>query len=310
MKVASFSTGGAARPGLVIGDRVVELAAAAAAQGRDGFSFPGVLDIIDAGPETWERLEAFAVELANASFGGGEGQWWWPAADVHFAIPYMPRKDMIAVGANYWDHLVIGYGRINKEPVAPPYPELFTKRLTAVIGDGDTIVLDKRSTRCLDSEVELAVVLGRPGRDIPVDDARSYIFGYTVSNDISGREFNILHTPQWSRGKSLDTFCPFGPVIVTPREIDDVGALRMKVRVNGFQHQDCPVGDMLFDVDVLIASLSEGLTIEPGDVIMCGSGSGVGFEAMPQRWLMHDDVLETEITGIGVIRNTIKQAGV
>jgi len=310
MKLASFATGGPARPGLVVGDRVVDIRAGAEALGVSLPTYDDVLAIIDAGPDAWEALEGFADRLTSERFADGSGTWWWPASEVRFGVPYVPRKDMIAVGANYWDHLVVGYSRIGKEPVAPPYPELFTKRLTSLIGDGDEIVLDKRSTRCLDSEVELAVVLGRAGRDIPAEKASSYIFGYSVSNDISGREFNIQHTPQWTRGKSLDTFCPFGPVIVTPRELDDVYNERLRVRVNGVQTQDCPVGDMLFNVDTLIASLSEGLTIEPGDVIMCGSGPGVGFEQMPQRWLLHDDVLETEITNIGVIRNVIKQAGV
>tara|TARA_B110000259_G_C13785879_1_gene310608 strand:- start:59 stop:625 length:567 start_codon:yes stop_codon:yes gene_type:complete len=187
--------------------------------------------------------------------------------------------------------------------------EFFTKRVNSIVGHEDDIVYDKRVTRTVDFELELVVVLGKYGKDIPIEHAYDWVFGYTIANDVSARELQLGHQ-QYHRGKSLDGFCPMGPVIATPRETGDPNRLKMRQWLNGELKQDWPVGDMIYKIDKLISTLSEGMTVEPGEMIICGTVPGVGFEQLPQAWLQHGDVLEAEISRIGLLRNTIKMAGV
>lgn len=311
MKIATIRQGGG-RAALVEGDRVLALKGAAAAFGREPIAAvpDDVLAIIDAGPETWQLLEDFYDELRGAALpDDGRGKWWWELEEVDLDAPMRPRKNPWVIGANYYQHLANGYARIPLPAIAPPHVEFFSKSRHSVIGDGDDIVFDKRATRTVDFECELAVVLGRYGKDIPTADAYDWVFGYSVANDMSARELQLGHR-QYHRGKSLDGFCPLGPVIATPRETGDPNRLRIRQWLNGELKQDWPVGDMIYKIDELISVLSQGLTVEPGDVIVCGTVPGVGFEQLPQSWLHHGDVLRAEISRIGALNNTIKMAGI
>jgi 2-keto-4-pentenoate hydratase/2-oxohepta-3-ene-1,7-dioic acid hydratase in catechol pathway len=293
--------------GLSIGAAVVALHAGAEALGDGAAEVPrDLLGIIEAGPETWELAESFDTTLSECELPAeGQGKWWWQADDVKFEVPFKPRKNPWVVGANYYQHLANGYARIPRPATVPPHPEFFTKALTAMIGDGEDIIYDKRATVTLDYETELCLVIGRGGKDIPHAEGHDHIFGYTAVNDTSARELQIGHR-QYFRGKSLDSFCPIGPVIVTPKHIPNPYVLTITTRVNGQVRQQWPVGDMLFKLDELVSVLSEGMTIEPGEMLITGTVPGVGFEQMPQVWLQHLDVVETEISKIGVLRNVVK----
>ena len=294
------------------GSSVVSIHAAAAALERSFESAvpTTLLQVIEAGPELWADLEAFYDSLRDGEFpDDARGVWWWDWDEVSFEPPITPRKNPWVVGANYYQHLANGFARIPRPAIAPPHVEYFTKAVNSIVGHDADIVYDKRVTRTVDFELELAVVIGKHGKDVPVADAYDWVFGYTVANDISARELQLGHQ-QYHRGKSLDGFCPLGPVIATTRETGDPNRLRMRQWVNGELKQDWPVGDMIYKIDKLIQVLSEGMTIEPGEIIICGTVPGVGFEQLPQSWLQHGDVLEAEISRIGLLRNTIKMAGV
>jgi 2-keto-4-pentenoate hydratase/2-oxohepta-3-ene-1,7-dioic acid hydratase in catechol pathway len=187
----------------------------------------------------------------------------------------------------------------------PDQPILFTKHQTCVIGPRDPII---RPTEVddLDYEAELAVVIGRRCKNVPRDRALDVVAGYTCANDVSARKAQ-LGSPQWVRGKSFDTFCPLGPWLVTADEIPDPQQLRVMCRVDGAVMQDQPTSDMLFDVATLIEFISRGTTLEPGDVILTGTPSGVALGRTPPPWLRPGQVCEVEISNIGVLRNTIEQ---
>jgi 2-keto-4-pentenoate hydratase/2-oxohepta-3-ene-1,7-dioic acid hydratase in catechol pathway len=312
MKIATIRPEAEPRAAFVVGDRALELAGAARAFGDQAAAKAPteLLAIIEAGPDTWQQLEDFYDRLRDADLpADGRGQWWWPVDEVRFDAPLRPRKNPWVIGANYYQHLANGFARIPRPAIAPPHVEFFSKAVNSIIGHGDDIVYDKRVTRTVDFEAELALVIGLPGKDIPVAEAYDWVFGYSVANDISARELQLGHK-QYHRGKSLDGFCPIGPVIATPRETGDPNRLRIRQWVNGELKQDWPVGDMIYKIDELISVLSQGMTVEPGEMIICGTVPGVGFEQLPQSWLQHGDVLEAEISRIGVLRNTIKMAGI
>jgi 2-keto-4-pentenoate hydratase/2-oxohepta-3-ene-1,7-dioic acid hydratase in catechol pathway len=310
MKIGTFSVGDAPMVGLLVGGKMVSAVSAMAMIGDKAPIVGGLREIIEAGPTTWDRLEDLSVALESEGLhASGEQRWWWPASQVRFHAPFSPPKNPWTVGSNYAAHIEIAFKRIPREFKLPELPEFFTKALSSVCGDGDDVIYDRRATQTVDYENELMIVIGVGGKDIPVDSARDHVFGYCVANDVSARELQIGHG-QFFRGKSQTGFCPFGPVISTKSTVPDPNSEHLRTWVNGELRQDWPVGDMVFNPDEIVSSLSQGMTIEPGDVILCGTAPGVGFEFLPQRWLQHGDVVECEISGIGRIRNTIKMAGV
>ena len=161
----------------------------------------------------------------------------------------------------------------------------------------------------MDWEVELALVIGKAGRDIRPEDAYEHVFGYAVANDVSGRDLQFLDGGQWYRGKGLDTFCPMGPWIVTRDELGEARELRLEMRINGVVKQSASTSDMIFDIPATIASISAGRTLTPGDIILTGTPSGVGIGRTPQEFLQHGDVAEAMIEGIGLIRNRVHEVG-
>jgi len=214
-----------------------------------------------------------------------------PIGEVTLLAPSIPRSKIVCVGKNYVDHAAEMGGE------APAEPLLFLKPNTAVIGPDDAIVRPPQSKQT-DYEGELAVVIGRVAKNVPAERALDYVFGYTIANDVTARDLQ-RSDGQWSRAKGFDTFCPLGPVIETEFDLD--GGARLVTRVNGEVRQDGPISDMVHSVPDIIAYASAAFTLLPGDVILTGTPAGVGpFQA--------GDVVEVEITGLGILRNTARDA--
>jgi 2-keto-4-pentenoate hydratase/2-oxohepta-3-ene-1,7-dioic acid hydratase in catechol pathway len=210
-----------------------------------------------------------------------------------------PKKNCVMLGINYREHVDEGARARELEIKYPEWPVFFTKPSTSVIGHLGKVLNHKCTTK-LDWEVELAVVIGRKGRDIAKAKAYDYVFGYTVCLDMTARELQRQHG-QWFKGKSLDTFCPLGPWIVHKSALPDPQQVRLICRVNGEVMQDGNTRDMIFDIPTTIESLSAGLTLEPGDIISTGTPSGVGFARVPPVFLKPGDKVEGEIEGIGTL---------
>ncbi len=189
----------------------------------------------------------------------------------------------------------------------PTSPLIFAKFPTAVIGPHDDVVVDASLTERVDWEVELGVVIGRRTRHVPAETALEAVFGYTVGNDVSARDLQFADR-QWVRAKSLDTFCPLGPVVVTRDEVPDPQVLALRTRINGELVQDSSTAEMIFGVAELIAFCSRSFTLEPGDVILTGTPWGCGEFMTPPRSLRPGDVMECEVEGIGTLRNRVVAA--
>jgi len=227
-----------------------------------------------------------------------------PLKSVRLLAPIpRPRKNVFCVGWNYLEHFEEGAKARAPGVELPAHPTFFTKAPTAVNGPYHRIPLHPRVTQKVDWEVELGVVIGRGGRDIAEADAMKHVFGYTVINDVSAREVQRRHGQQWFKGKTLDGHCPMGPWIVTADELKDPSDLRVTTRVNGVVKQDSSTKHMYFKIPRIIAELSAGMTLEPGDVISTGTPAGVGHARTPPEFLRAGDILETEVEGIGTLRN-------
>ncbi len=258
-------------------------------QQRDGALLP--LDVPD-GTTLRELIAAGGVLPAPDAAASLDG--------ARLTVPLAPGK-IVAIGLNYLDH-------IREAGMATPErPLVFTKFTTSLIADGETIVIDRALTERVDWEVELAVVVGRTLRNVAATDALDHIFGYTVANDVSARDVQF-GDGQWVRGKSLDTFCPLGPLLVTADELPDPQALALRTRVNGETVQDSTTGEMLFGVAELLSFCSRSFTLEPGDVVLTGTPWGCGEFMDPVRSLQDGDVVEVEIDGIGTLRNPVAAA--
>jgi 2-keto-4-pentenoate hydratase/2-oxohepta-3-ene-1,7-dioic acid hydratase in catechol pathway len=221
-----------------------------------------------------------------------------------------PRKNVFCLGRNYAEHAAESTRAWGEDAPPPPpqYPAIFTKAPTSVVGPYDDIPYDPKVTTELDWEVELAVVVGKRGKNITRGEAFDHIFGYMVLNDVSAREVQKRHGGQFFKGKSLDGTCPIGPWIVTADELGDPGDLQLWTRVNGEVKQHDTTRSMLLDVPGTIESLSLGMTLEPGDIIATGTPAGVGFARTPPEFLHPGDVVECEVERIGVIRNRVAGA--
>ena len=231
-----------------------------------------------------------------------------PHADAEMVAPIpSPVRNVFCVGWNYLPHFAEGVGRREGQEVKeiPEFPTFFTKATTTVVGPYDDIPSHRTHTERLDWEAELAVFIGREGVDIPESEAMSYVFGYAVANDISARELQRRHGGQWMKGKSLDGTCPLGPFIVTADALSDPHALDVVTRVNGVVKQESNTEHMVFRIPRIISELSHGMTLVPGDVILTGTPEGTGFSRTPPEFLQPGDILETEIRGLGTLRNRI-----
>lgn len=211
--------------------------------------------------------------------------------DVRLLAPVIPRSKIVCVGKNYADHIEELKGVTGGD--APKEPLLFLKPNTSVIGPGGTIVRPAISDR-VEHEGELAMVIGAIAKDVPEDRALEYVFGFTCANDVSARDIQIADG-QWTRGKGFDTFCPLGPVIETDPDLSDA---RVTTRVNGETRQDGKTSQLIFSLARIVAHASQAFTLLPGDVILTGTPAGVGL-------LEAGDVVEVEVEGIGILRNTV-----
>ncbi len=214
-----------------------------------------------------------------------------------------PLRSLFCVGRNYHAHAAELAGSVfNAKPEAEAWPIVFGKLAECVIGPNDTVQLPAPAASVqIDYESELAVVIGRGGRNILRSRAMDHVFGYTVVNDVTARDVQMRHQ-QWDLGKSFDTFCPMGPWIVTADEVDGRDT-RVRGWVNGTLRQDGQTRDMIFDIPTLIETCSRGITLYPGDVIATGTPAGVGMGLKPPQWLRSGDIVRIEIDGVGVIEN-------
>lgn len=249
------------------------------------------------------REVAVGLDPRKAVDAPGEKTWRLEEVALLAPIP-RPAKNVFCVGKNYREHIAEACRALGVPTEFPAVPEFFSKPPTAVIGQGAGIQRHEANTSKLDYEVELAVVIGRRCRDVPAERALEHVLGYTIVNDVTARDAQFAHG-QWFKGKSFDTFCPMGPWIVTADEFGDPGGRALKLRVNGELRQNSTTADLLFSVPQVIASLSAGLTLEPGDVIATGTPAGVALGMSPPPWLQIGDVVEAEIEGIGRLRNTV-----
>lgn len=217
-----------------------------------------------------------------------------------------PRKNVFCVGWNYLEHFREGEKFRQTRQELPEHPVFFSKATNAINGPFDPIPFDARVSTELDWEVELGVIIGSKGKNIAEAEAMQHVFGYTVVSDVSARNVQKQHGGQYLKGKSLDGTCPMGPWLVTADEVDP-GGLRLITRVNGVVKQDGNTHDMYFKIPRLLAELSLGLTLEPGDILSTGTPPGVGFGRTPPEYLKPGDLLETEIVGLGTMRNRIEE---
>ena len=310
MHLVTFRRGrGEPKPGAVWHEAVLDLAGLArdlAAQrgtlrrGRGGFP-TSLLDVIRGGEpamglarEAWEYGKGLVdhqaiEELARRKLA-------YPLKRVRLLAPIgAPARNIFCLGRNYAEHAA------ERGAAVPEHPVYFTKTDTCVVGPGDDVI-HHAITSELDYEVELAAIIGTGGRDIARGDALAHVFGYTVINDVTARDLQKRHG-QWFKGKSLDTFCPMGPTLVTADEIPDPQNLAISLRVNGQIRQQSHTSKMIFPVAQCVEVLSQGLTLRPGDIIATGTPDGVG--AATGNFLKAGDRMEAEVEGIGLLANKV-----
>ena len=220
-----------------------------------------------------------------------------------------PRRNVFCVGKNYHDHAhefsSSGFDSSAAQGAVPKHPIVFSKVPESVTDPGAFIEYDAAVSSAIDYEVELAVIIGKPGRGITVENALDHVWGYTIVNDVTARDLQARYS-QWLVGKSQDTFCPMGPVAVTRDDIN-LADTRVRTWVNDELRQDSNTGLLIFDVPTIIQTISEGLTLLPGDVIATGTPAGVGIGFKPPKYMVDGDVVRCEIDGIGQLENTLKQ---
>ena len=257
--------------------------------------------------EGWPSLEAFIAGCAGESpakkIPDGKGI---PLSEVKLTAPIPnPRHDLLCIGQNYLAHAIESCQFKGVEYVKPQHPVYFGKRVNRAVADGEEIPSHNDITKQLDYEVELAVVIGKRCDHVAPEDVFDHIFGYTIVNDISARDLQYAHT-QYTFGKSLDGAAPMGPCIVTADEFQAPPDLRLTTKINGELRQDSRTSDFIFNIPYIISELSGGIVLEPGDIIITGTPSGVGMGLKPPAFLMPGDVIECEIEGIGTLTNTVK----
>jgi 2-keto-4-pentenoate hydratase/2-oxohepta-3-ene-1,7-dioic acid hydratase in catechol pathway len=276
-------------------DEVVDVAELAGSSGSE--SVPrDILAVVDSGAQGLDRLREL-VSSAAATQGSAVRR----LADLAVLPPLdPPRGNVLAIGRNYQKHAEEGARALN-EKVGPP--TIFTKAITTISGPYDDIPIDSAVSVNIDWEVELGVVVGQAGRSIKRQDALDHVFGYTVVNDVTARDMQRGWGGQWFKGKSLDASCPSGPWVVTADEVPDPTSLQLRLLVNGEVKQDANTRDMIYPVDSLIEWLSMGMTLLPGMLIATGTPEGVGFARTPPEYLRPGDIMETEVQGVGTLRN-------
>lgn len=302
-RFVSFELGGETRVGVVSAEgKLIDLVKLEGlhAGGAKHFDSRSMISVIASGETGLKHIEAGVAtqgELATV-----------PWAAVHLLSPIpSPRANIYAVGWNYLDHFEEGKeARADKTTQDyPKVPVLFSKASGTMNGPFHAIPYDASISTAIDWESEIAVIIGKRGRNIPEAEAMDHVFGYACFNDTTARDIQQKrHSGQWFKGKSLDGHGPMGPWIVT-REGIDLNETRVICRVNGVEKQNASYTQMYFKIPVIIAELSRGLTLMPGDIIATGTPAGVGYSRKPPEFLKPGDVVESELSTVGVIRNTI-----
>lgn len=277
MKIVTYTQNGRTSIGYVVEQEVIDLSAVA----------PDMLQLIQGGIPA--NVSGARVPLVEA---------------VLLAPIPTPKRNIMCLGLNYAEHAAESYAARGRQAEVPQFPIIFTKATTSVNGPYADIPYDPTATNELDWEAELGVVIGKKGKNIGREEAMSYVFGYTVLNDVTGRDLQRNHK-QYFKGKSLDGCCPMGPWIVTADSLPNPHNLHIACRVNGETKQQSHTSLMIFDIPTIISTLSRGMTLLPGDIIATGTPSGVGFARTPPQFLQPGDVVECEIEGIGLIRNLV-----
>lgn len=267
---------------------------------------PASVDELIAGGNAAVALAQQAIDAASIALARGDAVATVSFADATVLAPVsLTGRNIFNVGRNYREHIIEG-NLANGRP-ADAFPkaiEFFTKPRTAVVGHRAGVLRHAQLTDSLDYEVELAIVIGKGGRDIPIAQALEHVFGYTILNDVTARDLQRLHG-QWFKGKSLDTSCPLGPVVVHASAVADPDNLQLMLDVDGIERQNDNTSSMIFDVATVIAQLSAGMTLLPGDVIATGTPKGVGFAQHPPQCLQVGQTVRARIEGLGELVNTI-----
>jgi len=291
MKLITYRTRNGYGLGAVVDDHMLDLSKT---MGSD----LSMLGLLDMGVKGMEKAGE-AVKEAEENLASGKPKGLTNLSEVSLAAPIpRTRKNIVCMGLNYAEHVKEG----GSDRPLPPHPVFFTKPPTSITGPYDPVVYNRAVER-LDYEVELAFVIGKEGKYISKDKALDYVAGYMVFQDISARTLQRQHN-QWYRGKSQDTFAPMGPYLVTPDEVGDPQKLDLWCKVNGEMRQKANTSDMIFDVKTIISTLSDGITLEVGDMFATGTPSGVGA-AHPLGLLKIGDVIETGVEKLGVMRNEV-----
>lgn len=303
MHLVQFYLGGDIVPGVIAGKHIIDLKAAALAYpGKLRSPIDSILGLIRQGERALEDVRALAEDFSPAPVGRSgsipDGVL-LERSGVKFAAPILAPQKIIGVGLNYRDHCEEN----NLEP--PPSPITFAKYPSAIIGPDEPIMLHPEDTRQVDYEAEFAVVIGKEARRVPEHQAMDYVAGYTIVNDVSARDIQFAEK-QWVRAKSLDTFCPLGPAIVTKDEIPDPHSLDIRCLVNGTLVQHSNTKHLLFGVTSLVSFLSRSITLLPGDIISTGTPAGVGYYRKPQLFLRSGDTVQAEVERIGILRNPVR----
>lgn len=267
-----------------------------------------IIDLSDIAADMLSFIELGPVGSARAREIAESPSTLIPLAEVRLMAPIpVPRRNIMCLGKNYAEHARESQEARGEQVAIPDYPVIFTKATTSVNGPFDDVPLDLSVSSEMDYEVELAVIIGRRGRNIRPEDAMDYVFGYTVLNDITARDLQTRHK-QFFKGKSLDGCCPIGPRITTSDDIADPHDLRITCTVNGELRQDSSTVEMIYRIPTIITELSRGMTLLPGDIIATGTPSGVGFARKPPVFLQPGDIVECAVEGIGMIRNRMISA--
>jgi 2-keto-4-pentenoate hydratase/2-oxohepta-3-ene-1,7-dioic acid hydratase in catechol pathway len=304
MKLAQFKTKDSTmqRLGMAHGDRVLDVAALAQAVKAAGeevaewlLNVDSTLDVIKSGAGALADINTL-ISSARAPGLAQEERFSLPLASIEFLPAVKPGK-ILAIGRNYVDHAIEG-------GAAPPESPLIFNKLSNSLSSHEAPIVLPAISEKVDYEAELAVVIGATAKRVSERDALDYVFGYTLINDVSARDLQF-GDGQWVRGKGLDTFAPLGPFITSRDEIADVQALKIEGRLNGQTMQSSNTVKMIFSVAYLVSYISQGITLEPGDVIATGTPEGVGVFRDPPVLLKAGDVYEVEIEGLGTLRNPV-----
>jgi 2-keto-4-pentenoate hydratase/2-oxohepta-3-ene-1,7-dioic acid hydratase in catechol pathway len=296
MKLVTYEREGQPRLGVIIAEMIVDLPDLAAASGE---ACPQ--DMLSFIQQSLGALESAKALLAKADLNSVSSI---PLSRTKLLAP-LPQtpKGVIGVGLNYAEHVAESSRTMETQKDVPSHPVIFIKPSTSIVGPEEAIVHDARLTKMLDWEAELGAVIGRRCRNVSEAEAMDYVFGYTCVNDVSARD--LRHGGQWCFAKGQDTYAPMGPWIVTADEIADAHDLDISLLLNGVEKQKSNTRHMIFNIPKLIAHLSSGITLEPGDVIATGTPEGVGISRTPPEFMKAGDVVEVVIESVGILRNHV-----